>query len=701
MWDSFLGGVQVTDLLDSLSVPAAVAVADANGFVRLYGPDGFGGDLYAEDVRGTRYVLHPADLTGRLVAAEGTVAAAAAAAEAAAGTVSTLTDIVGDGSSLVTKDVAGKVPENLVPDSIARAVDLDTQAGRVTVVESAFANSAVVDLAGPGYNLDSGSAITSALVAALAAATGSRRVFRLPAGDFTITQKLLITQAGVGLLGAHEWRPSVTGGTRLLFNNVPASAGIQLGTDSGNPYDQGEYNGPGGLTLKDIALKYNGSMTALANGAGSYGAGSYGVRDWRGGDIIFDRVTFENWDYSFWGVQSDMNRFRKVETMYCHSGMYFGPRSDQSTIHDLHAFYCDRVVEVDGATDLHFFHPITVDSGNATTAPWKIHASAWGNTARAWQVVLTTPWFEHLGTVVAAVPAFIEAGGSSASPAGQLVVARPYYYTESGGGTHHTRAIVQAGNIKTLIIEDPSSPAAANLERLVEVVGANSPTVDLTVAPHMSAVTPYVNSGTGAPLVSRRIRGTGPLRQDSEFYNGSTAYREPFTRFLSGANLAGFVSGVEHLQGIYLRAGDVVAKVRMISGATGLTVGTNNDGHLWATLRDPSGTLIAQSPDSGASTAWAPGTTKDFAFPAPYTVPVDGWYYVGLMINFGTGGTPVMPTMRGMTLQSSTASSSAFWPTGAKMITATAGTGLTTTAPAGPVTFAAGALGFYFITTPT
>jgi hypothetical protein len=69
VWDSLVGGSQVTDLKDADENPTTVATSDDTGFIRLYGPDGWGGDLYAEDVNGSRFVLRPTDLTQRVAAA--------------------------------------------------------------------------------------------------------------------------------------------------------------------------------------------------------------------------------------------------------------------------------------------------------------------------------------------------------------------------------------------------------------------------------------------------------------------------------------------------------------------------------------------------------------------------------------------------------------------------------------------------------
>jgi hypothetical protein len=175
---------------------------------------------------------------------------------------------------------------------------------------------------------------------------------------------------------------------------------------------------------------------------------------------------------------------------------------------------------------------------------------------------------------------------------------------------------------------------------------------------------------------------------------GSVAYRESFTRFLGGTNLAALSSGAMTLVALALYAGDVVTSLSFLSGATGLTQGTNNDGHWWFALYDPGGaTLLAQTADQ-TTTAWAGSTIKTLALAAPQTIAATGLYLAAVMVNPGTGGSPAVPTLRGAAGTTGLFGTTG-WPAGVKHLAATAGSGLTTTAPAGPLTLAASANGLY------
>jgi hypothetical protein len=171
-------------------------------------------------------------------------------------------------------------------------------------------------------------------------------------------------------------------------------------------------------------------------------------------------------------------------------------------------------------------------------------------------------------------------------------------------------------------------------------------------------------------------------------YLGSAAYRESFSIYSAGNNLTIAASGIMTVTAIPLYAGDVITSLSFASGATGLTQGTNNDGHWWFALYDPSIHLLAQTADRAAA-AWASITVMTLALSSPQTITSTGLYYAAVMINPGTGGSPTVPTLRGALLNSGAVSNVTGWPTGRKMLAGQNGSGLTTTAPAGPLTLSA------------
>jgi len=177
------------------------------------------------------------------------------------------------------------------------------------------------------------------------------------------------------------------------------------------------------------------------------------------------------------------------------------------------------------------------------------------------------------------------------------------------------------------------------------------------------------------------------------FALGSSVVREPYPRYAGGAGNLGLTGGQMQMVGVQLFKGDVITNVSFMSGSTALTQGTNNDGHWWFALYSSaaSPSLLAQTADQGTA-AWAGGAIKTLALTAAQTIATTGWYWAALMVNPGTGGTPATPTIRGVNLGSGSLSggSASGWPSGLKL-GATNGSSLGASAPAGPITPAAGA----------
>lgn len=142
---------------------------------------------------------------------------------------------------------------------------------------------------------------------------------------------------------------------------------------------------------------------------------------------------------------------------------------------------------------------------------------------------------------------------------------------------------------------------------------------------------------------------TGAIAQTYERRNGMQS-------------LAG-TSGAELMAAIWLPAGKTITSVTFASSSTALVAGT----HGWATLRDPSRNLMAQSADDAAIT-WATNVNKTFTLSAPQVTTVTGWHYVGVMC---TGST--MPTMAAILVISNVAQIG-------QSVGGSSGSGLTTTA---------------------
>lgn len=152
--------------------------------------------------------------------------------------------------------------------------------------------------------------------------------------------------------------------------------------------------------------------------------------------------------------------------------------------------------------------------------------------------------------------------------------------------------------------------------------------------------------------------------------------------YTSSSTLAMPSAGVMQSQAVVLLAGMVITNIVFKTGTTPATFGSNADGHWWVALYDTQATpaLIAQCTDQGTA-ALAANTLKTMALasPAPYTVVTSGVYYLALMVNVGTGGSPIMPTMVGCSQGNTTENGAII--SGQKVLCQTSGTSLAGTAP--------------------
>src|SRR5262249_37637777 len=155
----------------------------------------------------------------------------------------------------------------------------------------------------------------------------------------------------------------------------------------------------------------------------------YGIRDWRGGGIVLTRGPIEHFEYSFWGIQRDINSFNVVGSFYSKYGLYIGPRSDQNTTSQLYSFYSDPSITTDRAIHCRILDPQIVECGNATDCAVNIKQ---GTSS----VQIHRPWFEHFiggytGTDQAGfIKAGIDAGYNSTTISiAEVVVADPLITT--------------------------------------------------------------------------------------------------------------------------------------------------------------------------------------------------------------------------------------------------------------------------------
>jgi hypothetical protein len=347
-------------------------------------------------------------------------------------------------------------------------------------------------------NADQSATVSAAITTAL---TLGSRALKLNGGAYTIPTGFAVGTRGLILEGAGDGRPADTGGTRLEFTGTGAL--IELGTDDGSAHDAGNYNGVQGLTLRNMSLAYTGAATtALANGQGSFGTGTYAIRDWRGGDVVLDHVTIENFAWGFWGIQSDVNDWRHVELIRNKVGAYVGPRSDQLTADHLYGYFNDTMLDFDRCYGAKVHDLVCAFNGSATTPPIKIR-SEWTGTACK-QITLIDPWFEGEGGIPS-FDAFIEIGVGQASTStnDEIHIIRPLVHAAvyTGGPTGEVRYLVKADRCQGLVIEDPGDNWI-NLNRLINFVGTSNVRARIKVRGFTDIEAFHTNSGTGTPVVA-------------------------------------------------------------------------------------------------------------------------------------------------------------------------------------------------------
>lgn len=349
-----------------------------------------------------------------------------------------------------------------------------------------------------------------ALQAAIDANPG--REIKIFKGTYQFDTTLNITNRFTRIVGEVAGRGS-GGGTELTYTG--AGAAIEIGSDNGQPHDDDTYDGFQDQFIENLWIRHASPATALLNGINSYRAGTYGIRDWRGGGIRLYNVGFEHFEYSFWGVQSDINDFENVTSLYSHYGIYAGPRSDQFSIDKLLSFYCDRAITLDRCNQFRLRDAQIVGCGSLTTAAIEIRKGTSN-------VRLSRPWFESFD--VTDLPYIIGAGlvdgygpggvGTTTTSSKAISIDKALVYTTGVGSGGHARSLVGLGAATNVDIDHPETPVGANLAILDALVLAPTGT-SFTAADSNACIRGvdsntsvsgtnkmYLNEGTGTPNVS-------------------------------------------------------------------------------------------------------------------------------------------------------------------------------------------------------
>lgn len=166
--------------------------------------------------------------------------------------------------------------------------------------------------------------------------------------------------------------------------------------------------------------------------------------------------------------------------------------------------------------------------------------------------------------------------------------------------------------------------------------------------------------------------------------NLSTRLAPPFTngpRAAGGQNLgASPWPGVMIGTHVWLPAGVTISNITMFTRATAGATLTNR----WAAIYTIGAAALARQSTTNTGATMAANTQFDFALSSSYTTPAEGLYPVGIMI---AGTTP--PTFAGFAAGNAPLSQPTFSGFTQVPYGWSNGSGLTTTAPAGPLTLTA------------
>lgn len=391
-----------------------------------------------------------------------------------------------------------------------------------TVAQRDWLNVKAFGALGDGVTND-----TAAIQAAINATQG--RTLYFPKGKYLVTVSLVIATRSHHFVGDFANR-FADGGTEISYTGVGPL--FQIGTDSGNLWDSNEYDGPQDQVFENLWLSHGAPDTTLVSanvgGAFVYKAGAYGIWDWRGGQIVLRNMAMEKFEANFVGIQSDIDTIDFVISLYSKYGLYFGPRSDQASIHHLYSFSCDRAVTIDRAGSPRIEDAQIVGSGTSTVSPIEVRRGSYG-------VRIIRPWLEHLQgyqgvdqqSFVSAgeVNGYGGAGGSistpgaapTTTPVAGLTIEDPMTISFLPAVAAHTKYIATVGKCQQFVLSRPSeqiNSALSNFDALVAVQAAQAPSNTETqiwisgVPSSLSTAQLYVNLGGGVPTIDLDKFGT-------------------------------------------------------------------------------------------------------------------------------------------------------------------------------------------------
>ncbi len=308
------------------------------------------------------------------------------------------------------------------------------------------------------------------------------RTLYVPNGKYMVSAVLPIATTATHWVGDFGLRNS-EGGTEIRYTGTGPC--VEIGTDSGNSWLTGEYDGPQNHIFENIAITHNAPDTALVSIDGVtpvYKAGSTAIWDWRGGGVVLRNCQIANFETIFAGIQSDFTRILDCIISNSKYGLYFGPRSDQCYVANLNAFFCDRAVTMDGSDQTVLEACSFAFCGADTVSGIEVRR---GTAAP----IINSCWFEKSGVGFSSVTDSTSlisvgevngygAGGSIQAPGGApttssvngCVIASPLIYTTLPG-PYHTKYLVTLDDVRGLQLINPMAYRGASIDTLDSLVG--------------------------------------------------------------------------------------------------------------------------------------------------------------------------------------------------------------------------------------
>lgn len=350
------------------------------------------------------------------------------------------------------------------------------------------------------------------------ASTDIKTIF-FPGSQYRVDSGLAISDYGYRFIGMHHRRPSAsgteTGATRLNYYGTGEM--FEIGTDPApDAYDSGDYDGYHDQGFEWLTLKYSGSSTtALGNGAGNYGTGTYAIRDWKGGSINLDHVWIENFEYGFWGIQSDYNEFSDVWVRYCNVGAYLGPRCDQFVGKSCTFSINDTGLMLDRCEGAAFYSCRFQFSGTSTE--WTIDIGSTFTSRGSVGHAFYSCWFEHGASANNDIDSFVRIGYLGGSDDNQQTLGVSFYnphVINIASGNYRASYFATVANATEIAIIQPAG-RWTNFDDLAEYVGATNPEVFILGNFTMIGGLNLVETGSGTPRLAKQAYGNSMiLRSD-------------------------------------------------------------------------------------------------------------------------------------------------------------------------------------------